>query len=105
MHQEFLSPSVALRAQPSTEWHQESCATGSMTVTRCDKESGTPALCDFALLLIILVAQVCFLTPSLHQIEFIHNLQLIIKNNSCSVNKKFAKVCMEGRKALLSLVK
>lgn len=101
MHQEFLSPSVALRVQPSTEWHQENRA----TVTRCDKESATPALCDFALLLVILAAQVCFLTPSLHQIEFIHNLQLIIKNNSCSVNKKFAKVCMEGRKALLSLVK
>lgn len=94
-----------LRVQPSTEWHQGSCATESMTVTRCDKESATPALCDFALLLIILVSQVCFLTLSLCQVEFIHHLQRIIKSNSHSVNKKYANICMERRKAFLRLGK
>lgn len=75
-----------------------------MTMTRCDKENAIPAPCDFALLLTILVSQILFLTLSLHQLKFIHDLQQIIKNNSNSVNKKNVKVCMEGKRLFIAWI-
>lgn len=71
-------------------------------MTRCDKENTIPAPWDFALLLIILFFQILFLALTLHQIEFIHDLQQIVRNDSNSVNKKFVKVCMEGKRLFLA---
>jgi len=71
---------------------------GGMTMTRCDKENAIPAPCDFALLFIIFVSQILLLTLTLHQIEFIHDLQQILKNNSNCVNKKCVEVCMEEKR-------